>query len=132
MIKHGETKSKSKSSSNSKPNPDPSGSKGRQFFFVNESSSTKGKRSHVMKHHIREKKRERGPVLAMSPAGDSAGIQSGRSTRMVFWRPEDDAERDKEKEKEAETEVEDEVLSGDEPAALGSLVKVGFSLLCSL
>lgn len=98
--------------SNPNSSPEPSGSKGMEFFFVNESSSTRGKRSHVMKHHIREKRKERSPVSG-SP---SLTRESGQPTRMVYWRPEAEEEDDgsEGKGKEKETGVGDVVLSGGE------------------
>ncbi|KAM5433465.1 hypothetical protein MferCBS31731_007101 [Microsporum ferrugineum] len=43
------------------------GNEGRQeFFFVDETSSKKGKRSHVMKHHVREKRKGSHGQLSIS------------------------------------------------------------------
>jgi hypothetical protein len=50
------------------------------FFFVESTSSMKGKRSHVMKHHIREKRKE----LAKSLGVDMSG-RGGRPARYLPW-----------------------------------------------
>ena len=53
----------------------------QRFFFVDEKSSSKGKRSHVMKHHIREKKRGKSRILT----SETKTQAPGRPTRILPW-----------------------------------------------
>ncbi|KAK2744197.1 hypothetical protein FQN55_006881 [Onygenales sp. PD_40] len=55
----------------------------RTFFFVdNAPSNNKGKRSHVMKHHIQEKKKEK----SESMSSGILGFQRSRPSRGLAWR----------------------------------------------
>ncbi len=56
------------------------------FFFVEATSSMKGKRSHVMKHHIREKRRQ----LAKSLGVDMSGRE--RPARYLPWMKKEEQE----------------------------------------
>src|SRR5204863_3134975 len=58
------------------------------FFFVEATSSVKGKRSHVMKHHIQEKRRQ----LAKSLGVDMRG-RGGRPARYLPWRKKREQEK---------------------------------------
>lgn len=57
------------------------------FFFVESTSSMKGKRSHVMKHHIREKRRQ----LAKS-LGVDMSCREGRPARYLPWTKKEEQE----------------------------------------
>lgn len=59
----------------------PPASSHQRFFFVDAKSSSKGKRSHVMKHHIREKKKGQSKLLAREPSTQSPG----RPSRILPW-----------------------------------------------
>ncbi|KAK2880055.1 hypothetical protein FQN49_000602, partial [Arthroderma sp. PD_2] len=71
------------------------GNDGRQeFFFVDESSSKKGKRSHVMKHHVREKRKGSHGQLSISneqhplnPVNQAGGRQVGAPTSTSITTP---------------------------------------------
>ncbi|KAK2796246.1 hypothetical protein FQN50_009636 [Emmonsiellopsis sp. PD_5] len=55
----------------------------RTFFFVDDApSNNKGKRSHVMKHHIQEKKKEKSESISSG----ILGFQRSRPSRGLAWR----------------------------------------------
>ncbi|KAL1953899.1 hypothetical protein VTO42DRAFT_2051 [Malbranchea cinnamomea] len=58
----------------------PSSSTNQVFFFVDDKTSSRGKRSHVMKHHIREKKKGQSRLMA-----GELSTQRGRHSRILPW-----------------------------------------------
>ncbi|QSS53677.1 hypothetical protein I7I53_01004 [Histoplasma capsulatum var. duboisii H88] len=65
----------------------PAQSPSPKFFFVNESSSSKGKRSHVMKQYIQSRRKEKNAALF-----DSTSLQLPRQQRYLAWRKKLDEE----------------------------------------
>jgi ribosomal protein L35 len=57
----------------------------QRFFFVDEKSSSKGKRSHAMKHHLREKKSQQRNRSSLATESMAAGELSRRPSRTLPW-----------------------------------------------
>lgn len=55
--------------------------KNQIFYFVDANSSSREKRAHVMRHHVQEKRRQRG----ISNATSDSDRESGQSVRYVPW-----------------------------------------------
>lgn len=77
----GQNKRTSKGRAPSPKRESPSSSSNQRFFFVDAKSSSKGKRSHVMKHHIREKRKGQNKLLS----GESSTQSPGRPNRILPW-----------------------------------------------
>ncbi|KAK2736723.1 hypothetical protein FQN57_000571 [Myotisia sp. PD_48] len=55
----------------------------QEFFFVDGSTTNKGKRSHVMRHHIRSKKKERRKQSV--PIDQETQLKEGKTVRILPW-----------------------------------------------